>query len=68
MENKYYTPTISEFYVGFEYEEFVEKYSEYGAVQLEGLVEDLTNMITGHYDVLFKSATGENSEIKWMFI
>jgi len=39
--------------------EFIEKYSKYGAVQLEGLVEDLTNMITGHYDVLFKSATGE---------
>jgi TP901 family phage tail tape measure protein len=39
--------------------EFIKKYSEYGNVQIEGLIEDLDNMITGHYDVLFKTATGE---------
>ena len=40
-------------------EEFVKKYGEYGQVQIEGLIEDLDNMITGHYDVLFKTSTGE---------
>lgn len=39
--------------------EFIEKYSEYGQVQTEGLIEDLDNMITGHYDVLYKTAAGE---------
>jgi len=49
--------------------EFIDKYSEYGKVQIEGLVEDLDNMITGHYDVLYKSATGEKRlvDIKTVF-
>lgn len=36
MEKKYYTPTIEEFHVGFEYEEYVEKYKVLAEPKQEG--------------------------------
>lgn len=49
--------------------EIIEKYSEYGEIQTETLIEDLDNMITGHLDVLYTEMEGGRklAEIKSVY-